>query len=79
MNCVLRRMVLRDLSSDLFFLPQLDHLLCDLGEGYIVADKEELVVPVIGHLFPADVDGPERMGLLCTLCLWVLDPLHLFI
>ena len=41
---------------------QLNYLVGDLGEGHIVADEEELVVPVLGNLLASHIDGAEGMG-----------------
>ncbi len=33
-----------------------------------MADQEELIVPVLGDLFLADIDGAERVGQIFTTC-----------
>jgi len=43
-------------------LPYLDHLIRNLGKSNIMADEEELIVPVLGHLFPANINRAEGMG-----------------
>lgn len=37
-------------------------LIRHLGKRHIVADQEELIVPVLRHLFLTDIDRPEGVG-----------------
>ena len=46
--------------------PQLNHLIRNLGKCHIVADEEQLVVPVLGYLFAAYVNGAEGSGKILT-------------
>ena len=41
---------------------QLNNLVGDLGEGHVVADEEELIVPMLGNLLASHIDGAEGMG-----------------
>ena len=34
-------------------------LIGHFGKGDIVADQEQLIIPVLGDFFLADIDGPE--------------------
>jgi hypothetical protein len=47
---------------------QLDQLISYLGKGHIMADQEELVIPVFGHFFPTNIDGTEGMGQVLAPC-----------
>src|SRR5690606_4697223 len=38
------------------------HLVGDFGEGDVVADQKKLVVPMLGDLLAADIDGAKGVG-----------------